>query len=328
MGSNLNSFFLVTSQYRSAIMGLSMLSIMLLHQCFTSVVPFNFFHVFGNWGVDVFLFLSGMGLVNSLEKNPLKEYYKRRFIRIVPSCFVCGSLKYTIFLLFGSSLLILKEGLNLGMWSVMSLDLWFIHTILLLYIITPLLFYLFKKYLFETLVFILLLFTVNGMIIRDTVGYDWFSPIGIFSWTVERLPVFSTGMLIAINKGRINVNYTFSAFFLLIAVLFKLIEKYGVAFNGIRACQFLTLALGMPALIRICILLLEKFHLTSLNFFSYLGKYSLELYLVHEFIFWSIKISVGNTKTLLGLSCGFMLSFLVAFLCKQFVTRIIMPRFI
>lgn len=328
MGSNLNSFFVSTSQYRSAIMGMSMLAIMLLHQCFTNVVPLNFFHVFGNWGVDVFLFLSGMGLVNSLEKNTLKDYYKRRFIRLVPSCFFCGSIKYTIFLLFGSSLLILKEGLNLGIWSVMSLDLWFIYTIIIFYVITPLLCYLFKKYLFETFVFVLLLFTVNGMIIRDTVGYDWFSPKGILSWTVERLPVFSIGMLIAINKGKTKVSYTLSAFFLLIAVLFKLIEKYGVSFNGIRACQFLTLAFGMPALIRSCIFILEKFHLISLNFFSYLGKHSLELYLVHEFIFWSIKISMGDTKALFGLLCGFMLSFLVAFLCKQFVTRFIMPRFI
>lgn len=328
MGNNLNSFYVATSQFRSAIMGMSMLSIMLLHQCFTSVVPFNFFHVFGNWGVDVFLFLSGMGLVNSLEKNTLKEYYKRRFIRIVPSCFFCGSIKYTIFLLFGSSLFVLKEGLNLGIWSVMSLDLWFIYTIIIFYVITPLLCYLFKKYLYETVVFVLLLFTINGMIIRDSVGYDWLSPIGILSWTVERLPVFSIGMLIAINKGIIKENYTLSAFFLLIAVLFKLIEKYGVSFNGIRACQFLTLAFGMPALIRLCVFLLEKFHLISLNFFSYLGKHSLELYLVHEFIFWSIKICMGDAKALLGLLFGFILSFFVAFFGKQFVTRFIMPRFI
>lgn len=327
MGSNLNSFFLVTSQYRSAIMGLSMLSIMLLHQWFINVFPFNFFHVFGNWGVDVFLFLSGMGLVNSLEKNTLKEFYRRRFIRILPSCFICGSLKYTFYLLFGSSLFILKEGLNLGIWSVLSLDLWFIYAIIIFYIITPILYYLFKKYLYETLIFVLLLFMVNGMIIRDSVGYDWLSPKGIFSWTVERFPIFSAGMIIAIYKGKINENYSLSAFFLLIAVLFKLIEKYGVVFNGIRACQFLSLTLGMPALICLNIFVLKKFHLMSLNFCSYLGKLSFELYLVHEFIFWSIKISAKNTNAFLELFGGFVLSSLVAFLCKQLVTRFVIPRF-
>ena len=50
-------------------MGLSMLSIMLFHQYLSSVFPFNFFHNFGYWGVDVFLFLSGAGLVYSLNKN-------------------------------------------------------------------------------------------------------------------------------------------------------------------------------------------------------------------------------------------------------------------
>ena len=90
------SFLELVSVNRSAIMGLSMVFIMLFHQYFTSVFPFNLFHNYGHWGVDVFLFLSGMGLVNSLEKNSIKDYYKRRFMRLVPSCIFCGSLKYLV----------------------------------------------------------------------------------------------------------------------------------------------------------------------------------------------------------------------------------------
>ena len=92
-------FIKVTSEYRTTIMGLSMLSIILFHQYFTSVIPFNVFHNFGYWGVDVFLFLSGMGLVRSLENNTLPVYYMRRFKRIIPSCILCGTTKYFIFLL-------------------------------------------------------------------------------------------------------------------------------------------------------------------------------------------------------------------------------------
>ena len=61
-----------------------MLSIMLFHQYFTSAAPFNLFHHFGYWGVEVFLFLSGMGMVHSIEKNSLKVYYKRRLLRLLP----------------------------------------------------------------------------------------------------------------------------------------------------------------------------------------------------------------------------------------------------
>jgi len=64
-------------------MGIAMIAIMLFHQYFTSVFPFNAFHNFGYWGVDVFLFLSGMGLVKSLNNNPLKIFYAHRFYRII-----------------------------------------------------------------------------------------------------------------------------------------------------------------------------------------------------------------------------------------------------
>lgn len=324
MKGNTNSFIVATSQYRSAIMGMSMLSIMLLHQCFTSVVPFNIFHNFGNWGVDVFLFLSGMGMVRSLEKNTLKEFYKRRFVRIVPSCFLCGSLKYIIFYLIGSSMFVLKEGLHFGIWSISSFDLWFIHTIIILYIIAPLLHYMIEKWLSITIIIVLALFIINGIIIRPDVGYDWFSLLGIFSWTVERLPVFFLGMLIVIKKRKININYSLSAFFLIAAICFKLLGKIDNDFGVFRACEFLALTISMPLLILSNIFVLERIHLICLKSFSYLGTYSFELYLIHEFIFWSIKIHFENVNPFCLLLISFIISFLVAFLCKKLVNRLLL----
>ena len=324
MKGNTNSFIVATSQYRSSIMGMSMLSIMLLHQCFTSVVPFNIFHNFGNWGVDVFLFLSGMGMVNSLEKNTLKEFYKRRFVRIVPSCFLCGSLKYIIFYLIGSSMFVLKEGLHFGIWSISSFDLWFIHTIIILYIIALLLHYMIEKWLSITIITILALFIINGIIIRPDVGYDWFSLLGIFSWTVDRLAVFFLGMLIVIKKRKININYSFSAFFLIAAICFKLLGKIDNDFSVFRACEFLALTISMPLLILSNIFVLERIHLICLKSFSYLGTYSFELYLIHEFIFWSIKIYFENVNPFCLLLISFIISFLVAFLCKKLVNRLLL----
>lgn len=129
------------SENRTAIMGLAMLSVMLFHQYFTSTIPFNAFHNFGNWGVDIFLFLSGMGLVQAINKYPILHFYKRRFQRIIPSCILCGTIKYFAFMALGSSVIILKEPLHIGWWSVASLDLWFIPTIIILYIISPLLYH-------------------------------------------------------------------------------------------------------------------------------------------------------------------------------------------
>ena len=63
-----------------------MLSIMFSHQRFVHVFPFNVFESFGHWGVDVFLFLSGMGMVDSLMAHTVKEFYFRRFKRLIPLC--------------------------------------------------------------------------------------------------------------------------------------------------------------------------------------------------------------------------------------------------
>lgn len=57
-------------------MGFAMISIMLFHQPFFFDNLFvGFFHLFGYWGVEVFLFVSGFGIVHSLKKNSIPVYY-------------------------------------------------------------------------------------------------------------------------------------------------------------------------------------------------------------------------------------------------------------
>lgn len=315
-------FIKVTSEYRTAIMGLSMLSIMLFHQYFTSTIPFNVFHSLGYWGVDIFLFLSGIGLVNSLNKNSTKEYYKRRFIRIIPSCILCGTTKYLLFTLFYSSLFILKDGLNIGIWSIASLDLWFIHTIIILYIISPLLHWILEKWPYETIIIIIIIFFINGFTLRPEVGFEWMSPKGVTSWTLERLPVFTAGMLVSMNKFRLE-KYTFlSASFLMAALCLNYISKTKLSIYCDQTYQIFALLLGMPALLTICISLLKVIPNYIKIILSFLGTYSLELYLVHEFIFWAMKIVFTNANTLLLLVSSFSLSCLVAYTCKKSINII------
>jgi peptidoglycan/LPS O-acetylase OafA/YrhL len=313
----------VTSEYRTAIMGLAMLSVMLFHQYFTSVVPFNAFHNFGNWGVDVFLFLSGMGLVRSLERNPLPVYYKRRFKRIIPSCIVCGSIKYIVFLLLGSSVAVLKDGLKIGWWSLASLDLWFIPTIIILYILSPLLFCLLRKWPVLILTIISITMLINGLTLRPVIGFDWTSPQGVLSHTIERLPVFAVGMFIAIRRNWIDNNILYSMLFLIIAVGIRLLVKSGMQLHGNSAYSFLALAYGVPALIVVNIYVLMIMPSIIKKCLVFLGEYSLELYLVHEFIFWSLKINFVDVSPLLLLPAGILLSCLVAYLCKLIIKKIL-----
>lgn len=310
------SFFESVSIFRSAIMGLSMVSIMLFHQYFTSVIPFNIFHNFGHWGVDVFLFLSGMGLVNSLERNSIKNYYRRRFMRLVPSCIFCGSLKYLVSLLLGVIVVNYSKDMSLGLSAIASLDLWFIPTIIILYLISPFLYYCLRKWIVLAILGIVVLFFYNALILNPCMGYDWKSPFGVLSWTLERLPVFSYGMFIAIYKNLDKKKILISLLFLLIAICIKLLDKVGISFFASGECMYFSLAIGMPSLIHVLISILELASKSLLTFISFFGIYSLEFYLVHEFIFWTLMLSWRDGSPWILLTLGFLLSSLFAYLCK------------
>jgi len=322
MKDYLTSYTHKVSEFRWSIMGLSMLSIMLFHQYFTSTIPFNFFHNFGYWGVDVFLFLSGMGLVRSLTNNRLKTYYIHRFNRIIPSCILCGSFKYIIFLLLGESVAILQKGLNIGIWSIVSFDLWFIPSIIIIYIIAPALYLSIRKWPYQTILITMSVFILNGIFIRPGVGFDWMSPIGIFSYTTERLPVFLAGMYTVIKEEWIDGKIGCSFLFLIAAFIFAIIEKIGITYHGVSTCKFFLLMMGMPALIYLCVSLLSFLPDKLIKAIDFFGKYSLELYLVHEFIFWTMIIKCDSGNPYFMLVIGFVLSCLTAYLCKYLTIKI------
>lgn len=312
-----HSFPIIISEYRTSIMGLSMLSIMLFHQYFTSVIPFNFFHNYGHWGVDVFLFLSGMGMINSLNHNPIGVFYIRRIKRLIPSCIMCGFAKYGAYLLISSIIANPEYGRHLNLWSLISFDLWFIPTIIILYMTAPIQYHLIKKRPIVIFISIVLIFILNDLIIKPDVGYNWKSPIGVLSWTIERLPVFSLGMILSVYYEKISNRKILCSYLLLLtAVILKILWKSGIYYPGIQASQYITLSLGLPALILSCIHILKKTPIAIKHIFIFFGTYSLELYLVHEFIFGTIMIYNKNGNPWILLIISLFLSCISAYLCK------------
>lgn len=83
------------SVFRSELMGVAILWIMLFHsKMFPPIAQHNYIGnsivyqliLDGGSGVDIFLFLSGMGIYFSWEKNQnLLSFYKKRVIRILPT---------------------------------------------------------------------------------------------------------------------------------------------------------------------------------------------------------------------------------------------------
>lgn len=72
------------SRYRGQIMGFAIVCILFFHSRILIAEPWNYFLNL-LWGVDIFFFISGMGVHRSLSKNDdALAFYKRRFRRIYP----------------------------------------------------------------------------------------------------------------------------------------------------------------------------------------------------------------------------------------------------
>lgn len=82
------------SRFRSELMGVATILVILCHATkFNLVMPSWLYTILGNGGagVDIFLFLSGMGIFNSYtnrEKNKtsIHKWFWKRYIRIIIPC--------------------------------------------------------------------------------------------------------------------------------------------------------------------------------------------------------------------------------------------------
>lgn len=132
------------SRYRGELMGLAMLWVMLFHAYNVSfgLPVLNGLKAFGYLGVDIFIFLSGMGLQVSLSKGrKLSEYFRRRALRILPAYWLVVGL-YGLWLRLRG-----QTRMMTVLWSMSTLHYWFhipntfnwyISALIAFYLIAPL----------------------------------------------------------------------------------------------------------------------------------------------------------------------------------------------
>ena len=84
---DINKELAIISQYRSCIMAVAIIFIVLFHSAIEGNNSVTRFLVqVGYGGVDIFFFLSGIGIWYSIEKNNDKlSFYKRRLQRLLPA---------------------------------------------------------------------------------------------------------------------------------------------------------------------------------------------------------------------------------------------------
>ncbi len=135
------------SSNRTQLMGVAALLIIMCHMnIYPILMPEILAHVccYGMWGVDMFLFLSGIGLYYSLSKKTLSNknyylsFYKKRFFRIFVPYFMVYIPYCLIFLLLDQYSI--KESIlcltTLEFW-LFHRGAWFISLIIILYLISP-----------------------------------------------------------------------------------------------------------------------------------------------------------------------------------------------
>lgn len=132
------------SRYRGELMGAAMLFVILFHVSLSRDDPFYGLRRCGNVGVDMFLFLSGVGLWFAWTKQPsVRTFYLRRLLRILPTWLLVAGVFYGVDYLgqrrFSTGIidLIGDVTVNWDFWLHDELTFWYVPAIMMLYLFAP-----------------------------------------------------------------------------------------------------------------------------------------------------------------------------------------------
>lgn len=284
------------SKYRTHIMGAAMMWIMWFHSAYAGKSDvFHFIHNIGFFGVDMFLLVSGLGLYFSMRKSKsIGEFYKKRAVRILPAYLIVSVgwyLFYKTNVVFGDKLLSVL-GINYFRGSIYGrpeyFD-WFLPTLMVLYLLTPLYDMLFQKAGVKWK-FTLLSMTVSPLlcIIFYHLGRQ------VLYGSLVRIPVFLVGYWIGWflyekkeeQKGSWMVHLSLLFAGVVLAYYIQTYVTNSTVFWGLNCYPALPVAPALCAILGLVFLYAEKYlkivGKVLLIPFYVCGKYSLEIYLVHQ----------------------------------------------
>lgn len=274
------------SRYRGELMGMAMIFIILFHVSLPQSDMFFGLRRMGNIGVDMFFFLSGIGLWFSWTKNPsCKHFFKRRYLRIYPTWLVMASLYYIPRFRGGDIMawidLIGDITINWDFWLHDELTFWYIPATMMLYLFAPAYMELIRKHpIYRWLPVVMIMWCI--LVQYVTPIHDIFGHIEIF-WS--RVPIFFIG----INMGEMvrRKDKLDGASIWMIVILFVATLTSSIFLeqnlHG-RFPLYVERMLYIPLTITTILLLNRIFRRTPKwfnNAFKFVGALSLECYLIH-----------------------------------------------
>ena len=293
------------SRYRGELMGIAMIFIFLFHFALPRSDMFFGLRRVGNIGVDMFLFLSGVGLWFSWMKHPsLKLFFKRRYLRVYPAWFIISCLYYIPHFHGGGVRawvdLIGDITINWDFWLHDELKFWYIPAMMMLYLFAPPYMQLIRRHpVYRWLPVVMILWCILVQYvspIHNAVGH-----IEIF-WS--RLPIFFIG----INMGEAvrRKDKMDGASIWMILIVFAMTLSASIFLEQELHGHFpiyVERMLYIPLTITTILLLNRVFRRTPKWFntiFKFVGALSLECYLIHiHFVLDYIPKTCGYWTTFL-----------------------------
>ena len=265
------------SRYRQHLMGVSMLIILFHHT--PGYLPhwLNIFRVNGGIGVDVFFFLSGLGMYHSLSRtSSIRSFYKKRILRVIPTYFIIV-LIYNFIIGTSSISDYIWQLSTLGLWFYKACFDWYIPSLLILYIVSPFIYKILQKevnikyYLFGGILLIVSCLYIAG-----------FNYINFF---FPRIPVFILGFITPLlnmsNRKVLLCVFGMGIIGIIIEYFMYANFNYNFRLGYIYFPYLLIVPTMLIGIMEICHILPESIN----KCFVFVGGITLEVYLVHLHLF-------------------------------------------
>lgn len=319
------------SRFRGELMGAAIVFVVFFHVGLPRADVFYGLCRMGNIGVDMFLFLSGVGLWFSWCKTPsARHFFIRRYLRIYPAWLVLAGLFYVSD--FISAQVYSKDipdllgdiVVNWDFWLNDELTFWYIPATMMLYLFTPAYIELIRRhpvYRWLPVMMVMWCFIVQWVRpVHDAVGH-----IEIF-WS--RVPIYFIG----INMGEsVRRKDTLPGTSIWLVILISVMSLSACIYleqvlHG-KFPLFIERMLYIPLTVTGILLLCRLFSYAPRwagKAFAFLGTLSLEIYLLHlHFVLDNIyKYKLGFWLTFL--LCA-TISVLLAWLLNKLISLAVKP---
>ena len=323
--------FNIFSKYREVIMGIAVLSILLFH--FTedcSLANINYHGIvklyrtyIGSSGVDIFLLLSGLGLYYSFSKNNnIKDFYIKRIKRVLVPYFILAIpvyIWYDFIYLSDGILGFIKNLFFVTTFTNYNMLFWYIFFIIVCYLIFPFIYKFINKSkdsISIIKIISIIMFFVVGIYFINKASKDFFFNTNIM---LLRFIPFILGILLGkFSYNNKKISYYFIVFIL--GLFSFILVRFHLIYNRLFLFAF---NISIVFFILVIIELFIKNKDKLIKPFMFLGKYSLEIYLVHVAIRKIIK-SYGYPSYKFGYYFLFIIvSIVVSILFNMLIKKVL-----